>query len=70
MTDKLLRLRDVIDRTGLSRSTIYRRLDDGIFPAPVRIGDFAVRWRESALQQWMASLPRAGGTIAETGSKP
>lgn len=54
--DRLLRLRDVTARTGMSRSTIYRRIDDKTFPKPVKIGDFAVRWRESTIDGWIAGL--------------
>lgn len=54
--DRLLRLRDVTARTGMSRSTIYRRIDDKTFPKPVKVGDFAVRWRESTIDGWIAGL--------------
>lgn len=54
--DCLLRLRDVALRTGMSRSTIYRRIDDQTFPKPVKVGGFAVRWRESTIDGWIAGL--------------
>jgi prophage regulatory protein len=57
--DRLLRLPDVVDRVGLSVSWIYKNLaDKSGFPAPVKIGARAVRWRESDLQAWEASLAR------------
>jgi hypothetical protein len=37
--DRILRIRTVIDRTGLSRSTLYRRIDQGSFPKQVRISE-------------------------------
>jgi prophage regulatory protein len=55
-TDKLLRLRDVMDRTGLGRSTIYRKIGAAAFPQPVSVGGASVRWRESDVRQWMAAL--------------
>jgi prophage regulatory protein len=55
-TDYLLRLRDVIEKTSLSRSTIYRRIDDKTFPKPVKVGDFAVRWKSSAIDGWITGL--------------
>lgn len=55
--DRLLRLRDVMDATGLSRSTVYKLMREGSFPAPVHIGPKASRWRESAVRAWMDSLP-------------
>ena len=40
----LLRLPDVRHKTGLSRSAIYRRIADGTFPAPVKIGARSSAW--------------------------
>jgi prophage regulatory protein len=47
------RLRDVINITALSRSTIYRRIAEGRFPAPVHLGGRASGWPRAALQQWV-----------------
>jgi prophage regulatory protein len=58
--DRLLRLSDVTSRTGMSKSTIYRKIGQGLFPAPVSVGGQSVRWRESDINTWMQSLtPRA-----------
>ena len=46
---RFLRLPEVLERTGLSRSTIYVRLAEGRFPRPVRLGGRAVGWIEAAL---------------------
>ena len=35
--DRIIRLKTVLDRTGLSRSTLYRKMADGTFPDKVRI---------------------------------
>ncbi|MCY4399817.1 MAG: AlpA family transcriptional regulator [Gemmatimonadetes bacterium] len=50
---RFLRLPEVIARTGLSRSTIYLRLDQGRFPSPVSLGGRAVGWIESEIDEWM-----------------
>ena len=50
---RFLRLPEVIARTGLSRSTIYLRLDQGRFPPPVSLGGRAVGWIESEIDEWM-----------------
>lgn len=52
---RLLRLREVQHRVGLGRSTIYRWMDEGKFPRPYSIGDYAVRWLESEIEQWIES---------------
>jgi prophage regulatory protein len=51
------RLPTVLAATGLGRSTIYRLVADGSFPAPVRLGPRAVGWRWSDLDQWTNSRP-------------
>ena len=50
---RFLRLPEVLDRTGLSRSTIYVRLDQGRFPRPVSLGARAVGWLESEVDEWI-----------------
>lgn len=50
---RLLRLPEVLARTGLSRSTIYVRLDQGRFPRPVSLGARAVGWIESEVDEWI-----------------
>ncbi|MDR3411824.1 MAG: AlpA family phage regulatory protein, partial [Formivibrio sp.] len=47
MSRRILRLPNVLDRTGLSRSTVYQRVSEGRFPRPVSLGDRAVGWVES-----------------------
>ena len=51
--DRILRLKPVLERTGLSRSTLYRKVGHGAFPKPVQISTRCVGWRESAVQAWM-----------------
>lgn len=53
-TDKIIRLRTVLDRTGLSRSTLYRMIAAGTFPSQVRISVHGAGWRESAINRWIA----------------
>ena len=59
--DRLLRLSEVAARTGLGRTTIYRKMREGSFPEPLRIGARAVRWPESEIEAWVAARPRATG---------
>lgn len=40
----ILRRKQVVERTGLSRSTIYLRIQEGTFPKPVNLGARAVGW--------------------------
>lgn len=51
--DRFLRINEVLDRTALSRATLYRKIKDGTFPRQVRIAARCAAWRESALEEWM-----------------
>ncbi|WP_245610780.1 helix-turn-helix transcriptional regulator [Xenophilus azovorans] len=45
-------MRDVLRMTALSRSSLYRRIAAGTFPAPVSLGGSAKGWRRTDLEQW------------------
>lgn len=51
--DAFLKLPEVIERTTLSRRTIYRRMRKGTFPQAVKLGENSVAWRVSELVAWM-----------------
>ena len=50
----ILRLRDVKARTGLSRSTIYLRMSEDLFPKPISLGGLSVGWIEAEVSEWIA----------------
>lgn len=50
---KFIRLKDVIEMTSLSRSSIYAMSKKGTFPASIRITDGRVVWLESDIVKWM-----------------
>ena len=52
----ILREPEVVDMVRLSPATIRRRVQDGTFPAPVRLGPKAKGWRRSDLVEWVAQL--------------
>ncbi|SUD31779.1 AlpA family transcriptional regulator [Pseudomonas fluorescens] len=47
------RIELVCKTTGLGRSTIYKYIAEGLFPKPVSLGDRAVGWIESEVQDWI-----------------
>ena len=51
--DRILRLKTVLERTGLSRSTMYRKMDNGTFPRNIKISTRCTGWRESAVVEWL-----------------
>jgi prophage regulatory protein len=52
--DRIVRLKTVVSRTGLSRSTIYRKIAEGTFPAQLRISIHGAGWRESDIDRWIS----------------
>ena len=52
---KVLRLAQVIDSTGLGRSTIYKYIAEGKFPIPLQLSERCVGWLENEVQQWIQS---------------
>lgn len=55
---QMLRPPEVMARTGLSRTTIWRRVRAGTFPAPVQLGENSIGWPASEITAWLASRPR------------
>lgn len=55
MIYRILRLPAVKEITGLSRSTIYLRINEGKFPASVPLGERAVGWVDAEVHEWLAN---------------
>ena len=51
--DRIIRSRTVLARTGLSRSTMYRKIAKGTFPAQIKISINGAGWRESDINRWV-----------------
>ena len=52
---RIIRLREVIERTGKSRTAIYREMAAGQFPKNFPTGQNTVGWLESEIDQWIDS---------------
>ena len=64
---RLIRLPEVLSRTGYGRTTIYRKMEDGSFPSSVKLDgrppknpeafdSRAVAWIEDEVEQWIESI--------------
>jgi prophage regulatory protein len=55
MSESFLRLPTVMDRTGLSRSSIYARISSTPpdFPQPINLGPRAIGFLESEVEEWI-----------------
>ena len=54
LQEKLLRLPQVKETTGLSKSSIYARISEGTFPKQIPLGPRLVVWVESDIQNWIS----------------
>ena len=73
--NRLFRRPEVELMTGLSRASIYAKMQKGEFPAPVRLGTNSVAWRAADIEAWIDSLPparlgRASPAISRAAADP
>lgn len=53
MSNKIIRLPAVKEKTGLSRSSIYLRMSNGEFPQSISLGSRAIGWLDADIEQWL-----------------
>jgi len=58
--DRFLKIRAVLDRVGIARSTVYAYMEIGCFPTPIKIGR-ASFWSEIEITAWMDALKEQAG---------
>lgn len=65
MAVRFLRIRQVRDRVPVAISTIYRQMELGEFPRPIRLGPGAVGWVEAEIEAWAeAQIKKARPPVA------
>lgn len=55
---RLLRLIDVKNHTGLSKSEVYRLMSERRFPQSIPLGQRSVAWRSDEIDSWVAERIR------------
>ncbi|MBH2809242.1 AlpA family transcriptional regulator [Serratia liquefaciens] len=53
MAQTLIRLPTTLSRTGISKAWAYKLIAQGRFPKPVKIGDRAIAFVESEIDEWI-----------------
>ena len=61
---RLVTMRELVERVPFSRVHIYRLIRDGKFPAPIKLGDRRVAFLENEVESWVAAR------IAERDARP
>lgn len=60
MTDLyLLDLKSVCGMIGVSKSTLYKMIREGVFPKACQVAPNTVRWRSDEVATWIMERPRA-----------
>jgi prophage regulatory protein len=54
----MIRMREVLVRTQMSRTTLWRKIRSGTFPAPLELSENIVAFEESAVVEWLKNRPR------------
>ncbi|MDB3998649.1 AlpA family transcriptional regulator [Litorivicinus sp.] len=57
---KLLRLKDVVTKVGLSRSQVYKLIAKGLFPEQIKIGPKISAWPEHTIDKWISRQIEGG----------
>lgn len=65
----IIRLPEVIRRTGLSRSTIYSKIQSRTFPQAIPLGERAVGWDSHAVDHWIRTRIQEAGDSGNGGWK-
>jgi prophage regulatory protein len=66
---KFIRIKEVLNRTGLSRSVLYAKVADKTFPQSFPLSGTAVAWLESEIQEWIESLINERNQLIKTKKK-
>jgi prophage regulatory protein len=57
--DRLIPIAELLVITSFSKATVYRKVRERSFPAPLKIGRSRVAWRTSSISEWMNEQKRA-----------
>ncbi|WP_428980623.1 helix-turn-helix transcriptional regulator [Chromobacterium piscinae] len=64
MSERLLTIKEVKERTGMSHTWIYEQIEAGSFPKQRHLGKNVVRWIESEVNEWIKALPSSNSRAA------
>lgn len=65
--ERVLRLREVLQRTGCGKSSFYEMLNNNEFPPGIRVTRRNRGWLESEVEAWIKSRPAATSDVRERG---
>lgn len=57
--NRIIRIKQVLEITGFSRTTLWRMRKSNSFPKAVQLGDSIIGWYERDIHTWIKSLPES-----------
>lgn len=63
--DRLINIKEVVEMTGIGRSTIYELMKRD-FPSSIQISTRAVRWSTFEIQDFLSTRPRSQAAATKT----
>ncbi|WML90857.1 AlpA family transcriptional regulator [Thiothrix lacustris] len=63
INERLIRLPEVIQMTGISRTTVYEYIKRGTFPKSYRLATRLTAWKLSEITAWIDSRRHVGGAV-------
>lgn len=60
MSNRVIKIKEVCELTSLSKTTIYRRINDGSFPKPISLGPQRIAFIEHEVAEWIAARIAGG----------
>lgn len=65
---RIIRLNEVINKTGLKKTSIYKLINNKAFPEAIALGERAVGWLESEIDSWITERVRQRNLGANSNS--
>lgn len=57
--EKLLSRKDVLNRLQISRTTLWRLINNGALPEGIKLSERTIRWKESMIQGYIEKLTKS-----------
>ena len=67
---RILRMPEIMRRSQLSRTTIWRKVRSGEFPAPVQLSANAIGWHAHIFEKWLKTRRRVSYAPRQSGPEP
>ena len=61
--EEYLTIREVCRIARVSRPSIYKMIQNGKMPRPLKLGTKTIRWPVAEIREWLDKLPRATGDL-------